>query len=621
MMQNCAMRTAVSNLMFSGLLSLATQCSWAAPGYAVWGVFKYPPGFEYFGYVNPQAPKGGELRLVASSRVTTFDKYNPFTIKGQPPTYLLELMFESLLTPSMDEVGVGYGLLAEDVEVATDRLSATFRLRSQARFHNGDPVLAADVKHSYDTLISKYARPAYASLLVDVAGCDVLDERTVRFRFKQPDRQMPLIVGALPVFSAKWGVENGKPKPFDQVVSDPPITSGAYRIGPVRIGKDVTYVRDPAHWARDLPVSRGSNNFDRITVKIYRDNTAQLEALKGGEFDLMQFFSAGDWMRRFNGPRVDKGDLIKSPFEHRTPDGYYSFFLNNRLEKFKDRRVRMALELAIDYEWMNRQLFRGSYKRVKGIFGNTDCEANGLPSTAEHALLEPYRAQLPAETFGSMALPPRTDGADSLRGNLLKARDLLKDAGWNLKGGALRNTKGEALTVELLDSTEASSETTTLSWKLALQKLGIELRYRTVDAALYFERLKTFDFEITGVSFPGTHFPGAAYADQFGSKAADTPDSNNIGGIKNPAIDALIAQISSADNRDAFLAACRALDRVVAHGRYWVPAWTSSEDRIAYSTWKLERPKMIPPHPPESIQYLLWPMTTWWARMPPKTAP
>ena len=282
MMQNCAMRTAVSNLMFSGLLSLATQCSWAAPGYAVWGVFKYPPGFEYFGYVNPQAPKGGELRLVASSRVTTFDKYNPFTIKGQPPTYLLELMFESLLTPSMDEVGVGYGLLAEDVEVATDRLSATFRLRPQARFHNGDPVLAADVKHSYDTLISKYARPAYASLLVDVAGCDVLDERTVRFRFKQPDRQMPLIVGALPVFSAKWGMENGKPKPFDQVVTDTPIASGAYRIGPVRIGKDVTYVRDPAHWARDLPVSSGSNNFDRITVKIYRDNTAQLEALKGG---------------------------------------------------------------------------------------------------------------------------------------------------------------------------------------------------------------------------------------------------------------------------------------------------------------------------------------------------
>ena len=416
-------------------------------------------------------------------------------------------------------------------------------------------------------------------------------------------------------------MENGKAKPFDQVVTDPPVVSGAYRIGPVRVGKDITFVRDPAYWAQDLPVRKGANNFDRITLKIYRDNTAQLEALKGGEFDLMQFFSAGDWMRRLNGTRVEKGELIKSPFEHRTPDGYYSYFLNNRLDKFKDRRVRMALELAMDYEWMNRQLFRGSYKRVKGIFGNTDCEANGLPSAAELALMEPYRAQLPLDTFGEMALPPRTDGSDSLRGNLLKARALLKDAGWTLQGGALRNAKGEALTVELLDSTEGGSEATTSSWKQALQKLGIELRYRTVDAALYFERLKTFDFEMTGVVFPGTHFPGAAFADQFGTKAADTPDSNNIGGVKHPAIDALISQVSGADNRDAFLAACRALDRVVAHGRYWVPAWTSSEDRIAYSVWKLERPKLIPPHPPEGIQYLMWPMTTWWASLPPKTAP
>ncbi len=605
----------------AALALLACPAAWAAPAYSVWGIFKYPPGFEHFGYVNPLAPKGGELRLVGGSRISTFDKYNPFTIKGQPPTYLLELMFESLLIGSMDEVGVGYGLLAEDVDVAPDGLSATFRLNPQARFNNGDPVLAADVKHSFDTLTGKYAMSSFSSLLADVVGCDLVNERTVRFRFKRQDRQMPLVVGSLPIFSAKWGVHNGKAKPFDQVVIDAPITSGAYRVGPVRFGKDITYVRDPAHWARDLPVSKGSNNFDRITVKIYRDNTAQLEALKGGEFDLMKFFSAGDWMRRLNGPRFDKGDLIKSPFNHRTPDGFYSYFLNNRLDKFKDRRVRMALDLALDYEWMNRQLFRGSYKRVKGIFGNTDCEANGMPAAQEVGLLEPFRSQLPAETFGTMALPPRTDGGNSLRGNVLKARALLKEAGWELRDGALRNAKGEALTVEMLDSSEAGSEGTTTSWKLALQKLGIELKYRTVDAALYFERLKVYDFEMTGVAFPGTHFPGANYADLFGSKAADTPDSNNVGGIKHPAIDALITQISGADNRDAFLAACRALDRVIAHGHYMVPAWTSSENRIAYSSWRLERPKVIPPHPPEGIPYMVWPMTTWWARLPPKTAP
>ena len=317
-------------LILTALLSV--PC-WAAPGYAVWGTFKYAPGFDHFDYVNPQAPKGGELRLVAGSRISTFDKYNPFTLKGTAPSFLGDLLFESLLTGAMDEIGVGYGLLAEDVEVAGDRLSATFRLRPQARFHNGDPVLAVDVKHSYDTLVSRYAAPSYATLLADVAGCDVLDERTVRYRFKRPDRQLPLVVGGLPVFSAKWGVENGKAKPFDQVVTDVPIATGPYRIGPVRYGKDITYVRDAGYWGRNLAVRRGQDNFDRITVKIYRDNTAQLEALKAGEFDLMQFYSAGDWTRRLTGPRIDRGELVKQPFRHRTPDGFYSYVLNTRLRK------------------------------------------------------------------------------------------------------------------------------------------------------------------------------------------------------------------------------------------------------------------------------------------------
>ncbi len=620
MMQNCRMRSLLVSLM-SLLMLLVSQVAWAAPAYSVWGIFKYPPGFDHFDYVNPQAPKGGELRLVAGSRISTFDKYNPFTIKGTVPSFLTELLFESLLTGSMDEVGVGYGLLAEDVDVAADRLSVVFWLRPQARFHNGDAVTASDVKHSYETLIGKYASPAYATLLADVLGCDVLDERTVRFRFKRVDRQLPLVVGGLPVFSPKWGAQGGKAKAFDQVVTDVPVASGAYRIGPVRFGKDITYVRDPAYWGRDLPVRRGTHNFDRITVKIYRDNTAQLEALKAGEFDLMLFFSAGDWTRRLSGPRINQGDLVKSPFNHRMPDGYYSYVLNNRLEKLQDRRVRMALELAMDYEWMNRQMFRGSYKRVKGIFGNTDCEANGLPSAKEIALMEPFRAILPPETFVTMAVPPRTDGDNSLRANLRRARALLKEAGWELRDGALRNAKGEAFTIELLDSTEGKSETTTASWKRSLEKLGIELKYRTVDFALNEERMRTFKFEMTGVSFPGTHFPGAEYADLLGSKAADTPDSGNLAGIKNAAVDALIKQISGADNRDAFLDACRALDRVVAHGHYMIPAWTSSESRVAYSKWRLQRPAVVPPHPPEGVPYMLWPMTIWWARMPPQTSP
>jgi microcin C transport system substrate-binding protein len=592
----------------------------AAPGYAVWGTFKYQPGFTHFEYVNPDAPKGGELKMVAGSRISTFDKYNPFTLKGNAPSFTPDLLFEGLLTAPMDEIGVGYGLLAEDVEVAADLMSVTFRLRPEARFHNGDPIKASDVKYSYDTLVSKFAHPIYANTLADVAGADVVDERTVRFRFKKKDRQMPLVVGALPVFSPKWGMENGKTKPFDQIIWDTPVGTGPYKIGSVRSGTDVTFVRDPNYWARNLPARKGTANFERITIKIYRDNTAQLEALKAGEFDLMQFFSAGDWSRRTTGKRIKSGELVKMDFQHKLPDGYYSFVLNNRLPKFSDRRVRMAIGLALDYEWMNVHLYRGNYVRVKGVFGNTDCEANGMPSPGEVALFEQYKAHLPPEIFGPMAVPPRTDGKQSLRDNLLKARQLLVEAGWTYRDGALRNAKGEAFTMEFLDSTEAKGATTTAAWKQALEKLGIELRLREVDFALWQQRLESNNFEVLGISFPGTHFPGADYADLFGSKAADVPGAGNYAGVKNPAIDALVARLTVADNRDDFLAACRALDRVIAHGHYMVPAFTSRSRRIAYSDWKLERPKIIPTYPPEGVPYMDWFMLTWWARNPPKTS-
>jgi microcin C transport system substrate-binding protein len=279
----------------------------------------------------------------------------------------------------------------------------------------------------------------------------------------------------------------------------------------------------------------------------------------------------------------------------------------------------MALELAMDYEWMNLHLFRGSYKRVKGIFGNTDCEANGLPSPKEVELLEPFRASLPAEAFGEMAVPPRTDGKNSLRENLRRAQALLAEAGWTFRDGALRNAKGEAFTMEFLDSTEARGATTTAAWKRALGKLGIELRLREVDFALWQQRLESNNFELLGISFPGTHFPGSDYSDLFGSKAADIPGSGNYSGIKNPAIDALVARLTVVDNEQDFHATCRALDRVIAHGHYLIPAWTSRDRRIAYSAWALERPSAVPPYPPEGVPYMDWFMTTWWARNPPIT--
>ena len=600
-------------LVAFGLLFSAP--AWSAHGYALWGDMKYPPGFAHFDYVNPAAPKGGELRLVSNLRLSTFDKYNPFTIRGGAPAYLSQLMFDTLLTGSLDEEGAGYGLLAEDVTVAPDGLSATFRLRREARFHNGDAVLAADVKHSYDTLVGPHTSPAYKTMLIDVAGVDVVDERTVRYRFKRANRELPLTVGGLPVFSRQWG----EGKPFNEVVMEPPIGSGPYKIGPVKFGKDITYVRDPDYWARELNVRRGTANFDRILVKIYRDNTARLEALKAGEFDLMAFYSAGDWARRVNGKRFDSGELVKGEFQHKLPTGFQSYVLNTRRPLLQDVRVREALGLAVDYEWMNRQMFYNSYTRVSGLFGNTSCAASGLPSAEELALMDPLRGQIPAADFGIAYTPPRTDqpkdpAVGGLRENLRRAQQLLAEAGWTVQSGTLRKAQGQAFVLEYLDSNEGGARVVT-PWMRNLEKLGITLRFRPVDFALYQQRLQKFDFDITTIAYAGTANPGQEYADLFGSQAADTEDSGNLAGVKSAAVDSIISLMVSAKTEAQYRAACRTLDRVISHSHVLLPQWFAGTHRMAYNAWRLERPKVTPPY----FRGETWAIDTWWARNPPGT--
>mgnify|MGYP003604202099 FL=1 len=597
------------------LLAACAPVTWAAHGYALWGDMKYPPGFTHFDYVNPDAPKGGEIRLVSNLRLSTFDKYNPFTIRGAAPAYLSQLMFDSLLAGSLDEEGAGYGLLAEDVAVAPDGLSATFKLRKNARFHDGDPVLAQDVKHSYDTLIGPHTSPAYKTLLVDVAGVDVVDDRTVRYRFRQANRELPLTVGGLPVFSRKWG----QGKPFNEVVMEPPIGSGPYKIGPVKFGKDITYVRDTDYWAKDLNVRRGTANFDRINVKIYKDNTARLEALKAGEFDLMAFYSAGDWARRVNGKRFDTGELVKGEFQHKLPTGFQSYVLNTRRPLLQDVRVRQALGLAVDYEWMNRQMFYNSYQRVRGLFGNTSCAATGTPSAEELALMEPWRGKIPDAAFGPAAEPPRTDrphdpAVGGLRENLRRAQKLLADAGWTVQNGTLRNAQGQPFVLEYLDSNEGGARVVT-PWMRNLEKLGVTLRFRPVDFALYQQRLQKFDFDVTTIAYAGTANPGQEYADLFGSQAADTEDSGNLAGVKSPAVDALLDRMVSAKTKPDYLAACRALERVITHSHVFIPQWFSGTHRMAYNAWRLERPTVTPPY----FRGETWAIDTWWAIVPPKT--
>ena len=590
-------------------MMLCAWPAWAAHGYALWGDLKYPAGFAHFSYVNPQAPKGGELRLVSNLRVSTFDKYNPFTIKGSAPAYLSDLLFDSLLSGALDETGSGYGLLAEDLAVAPHGLSATFRLRAEARFHNGKPVLAQDVAYSFDALMGPYTSPAYKTLLDDVAGLDVLDAHTVRYRFKKPNRELPLTVGGLPVFSRDWGAENGRAKRFDEIVTDTPIGSGPYRIGLVRFGKDITYVRDAAYWAKDLNVRRGTANFDRITVKIYRDGTARLEALKAGEFDLMRFFSAGDWARRVNGKRFDTGELVKREYRHRLPTGFQSYVLITRRPLLQDLRVRQALGLAMDFEWMNRQLFYGAYQRVNGLFGNTDCAAGGLPGAQELALLEPWRGQVPDAVYGPMTVPPSTDPPSSLRANLRRAQALLQESGWRVQDGVLRNARGEALVLEYLDSNENSARVVA-PWARNLEKLGITLQFRPVDFALYQQRLQKFDFDLTSLAYGGTHNPGQEYADLFGSKAADQEDSGNLSGLKSPAVDDLVRRMTAATSQAALLPACRALDRVISHSHVLIPQWSAPTHRMVFNAWRLDQPAAMPPY----AQGESWAIDTWWAR-------
>jgi len=586
------------------LAALMAAPSWAAHAYAQFGDIKYGPDFRNFSYVNPQAPKGGEIRMVPPTRPTNFDKFNPFTLKGTEPYGLTALLFDSLLTGNFDEPTTAYGLLAEDVEVAPDRLSATFRLRREARFHDGKPVLAADVVHSFRTLISKEAAPQFRTIYVEVKQAVAVDDRTVRFEFVSPNPELPLVVGGMPVFSREWG----KGKPFDQVVSEVPIGSGPYRIADPRMGRDITYQRDPNYWARDLPVRRGQFNFDRISFKIYLDETARFEGLKAGEFDFLREFTSRNWARQYKGKQFDRGELRKATFENRNPGDFQGYVFNLRNPKFKDIRVRKALTLAMDFEWMNRQLFYGLYKRVQGYFPNSDFHADGLPKPDELALLEPLRDKLRPEVFGPMPIPPSTNPPSSLRDNLRQAQALLGEAGWTYRDGALRNEKGEPFVIEFLND-QPSLVRIVAPFEQALAKLGIGWNYRQVDFSLSKERMDKFEFELTTRRIPGMVAPGGELLEYFGSKAAATNGSANYWGIADPAVDELLQKVVQAKTRPDLNAAMRALNRVLTNGYYSIPQYYSGAFFIGYRAPRFELPPVIPPY----YEADGWAMSTWWA--------
>ena len=588
------------------ILALGARCSWAAHAYSQFGDIKYPEGFAHFEWVDPDAPKGGDLQLVPPLRITNFDKFNPFTLKGTAAPGLAPLVFETLLTGTMDEPSTAYGLLAEDIDVAPDMLSVSFRLNAAARFQDGKPVMAEDVKYTFDRLMSKEAAPQYRVVYGDVKRAVVTGPRTIRFDFARASAELPLLVGSLPVFSRAWGAG----KRFDQVVMDQPIASGPYKIGSMNFGRDITYERDPNYWAKDLGVRRGLYNFDRITYKIYKDTTAQTEAFKAGEFDYLRTFSAREWARVYVGKKFDSGELIRAELPSKNAGDFQGFLINTRRDKFKDPRVREALGLAFDFEWLNRRLMYNAYVRSRSWFNASDFEAKDMPGPDELALLEPLRKELDPKVFTQpVPLPPSTDPPSSLRENLRKARELLAQAGWTYRDGALRNQKGEPFTVEYLDGGSGGERVVT-PWFQALGRLGIEGTYRRADFALIQKRLDVFDFDLFTIRAPGNEAPGSELVDRFGSGSADTEGSSNLIGIKDPAVDALLEKVISAHKRPQLVAALRSLDRVLRHGHYAVHEWFSNTYRIAYRGGKFEQPKVMPQYyQPEE-----WVVSTWWRK-------
>ncbi|WP_395067551.1 extracellular solute-binding protein [Paraburkholderia silvatlantica] len=597
---------------------LAVPSAHAVSAIAQYGEPKYPPGFAHFDYVNPDAPKGGTLVLANPDRLTSFDKFNPFTLRGNAAPGL-GMLFESLTTGSLDEVASAYGLLADDIRIAPDALSVTFHLNPKARFSNGDPVTAEDVKFSLDTLKSRQAAPSMQAYFSEITRAVVVDPATIRFEFRSNNRELPLIAGGMPVFSHKWGLRpDGSRIAFDQLAFEQPIGSGPYVIDRYSNGRTITYKLDPNYWGRDLPVRVGTNNFERITYKLYSDDVARLEAFKAGEYDALVEYVARNWVRRDVGKRFDSGELIKREFAQHNGTGMQGFVMNLRKPVFQDVRVRRALDLALDFQWLNRMLFYSQYRRIDSWFANTQLQAKGLPSPGELALLEPWRKSLDPAVFGPPPLQPDTTPPGSLRANLLKARALLAEAGWTYRDGALRNAKGEPFTFEVLDDTSASAQWAPImaQYTQALRRLGIQVNYRSVDFALYQKRLDAFDYDMTTIKFPDVQVPGAEQVDRFGSKAADEPGSGNLLGLKSPAVDAILKALTQAQTLQQLLDATHALDRVLMHGYYVVPQWYSATHRVAFKN-TLAYPAKLPLYYGAND----WIISTWWLKSPPRPQP
>lgn len=571
---------------------------------------KYPRGFSHFEYVNPTAPKGGTLNLRNPDRRSSFDKFNPYTTRGSAPAGVSMFMFEPLAIPSMDEPLAIYGVLAEEIFVAPDLSSVSFRLHPKARFNNGDAVTPEDVVYSLTRVKSKEASPATQVAYADLIRAVVVDARTVRIDLKSRTVDAVFAAAGISVFSRRWG----EGKKFDEVVLDKPITTGPYLIDRYDLPSRIEFKRNPAYWGADLGVRRGHFNFERIRYRMYNDEAVAREAFKAGEFDIFKEYRSSAWARLHKGAKWRDGRIVKSSFETATGQGLQSMQLNSRRPLFQDIRVREALLLAWDFERYN---LYGTFGHSHSVFNNSEFAATGTPSTEELKLLEPFRAELPPRVFGPAFVPPNNrTGPNALREHLRQARDLLAQAGWKVtEDGKLRNAKGEAFEFEYL---EPGSPGRMIDFQRNLEKLGITMKERIVDFALYRTRLEQYDFDLIVIVEGDFTLPSAAeLVSSYGSKSADEPGNGNFRGIKSRAVDRMVEAIGAATTMDELRTASRALDRIVMWNFWQIPQVYLANEQVSY--WSrfgipAVQAKYFAADSYPSGSSAPWPLWTWWIK-------
>ena len=564
--------------------AVAEEPAWSH-GLAMHGDLKYGPDFTHFDYVNPNAPKGGDIRLGA---IGTFDSLNSFIVKGSGAAGT-GLIYNALMANSADEAFTEYGVLAEAVRTPEDRSWVEFRLRENARWHDGQPVTPDDVIWTFETLL-KEGRPFYRFYYGSVISAVKTGDRTVRFNFKPGEnRELPLIMGQLTVLPKHYW----ETREFNKTTLEPPLGSGPYKIAKVDAGRSITLERVKDYWGADIPTQKGMNNFDTIHYDYYRDTTVALEAFKAGRFDYRSENASKLWATAYESPQVEAGKIIKEEIAHNRSAGMQGFVFNTRRDMFKDKNVRKALAYAFDFEWSNKALFYGQYNRTRSFFENSELAATGLPSAEELKILEPLRGRIPDEVFTTEYNPPSTEGKSGLRKNLRAASKLLTDAGWVIKGKQRVNAEtGEPFEFEVLLRSPLF-ERIVLPFAQNLEKLGIEARVRTVDPSQYRRRLDTYDYDVIVGGAGQSLSPGNEQRAYWGSEAADQEGGRNTIGIKDPAIDELIETLIAAPDRQSLITATRALDRVLQWGHYVIPQWHIPYDRVAY--WNIfDRPDITP---------------------------